>query len=124
VYTDTAIVDQTAIPKMIFSHTTTGATHGGQGTAGSFQTRPITDEDFNNITGSSVDTTNNQFTLPQGTYNIRGFSYFHRTERTQTRLYNTTASEVTLYGGAIFVNDPAATNCGTISSMEGVFTVS
>ena len=66
------------------------ATTGGTPTAGGWYTRPLNTEVHDPNNWASV--SSNQFTLVAGTYIIRAFAAFYRTNSTQIRLRNVTDS--------------------------------
>jgi hypothetical protein len=69
---------------------------GGTPVTGSWQVRVLNTIVYNN--GVLISLSNNQFTLPAGTYCIDWDAPAHRSKRHKTRLYNSTNGTVVAYG--------------------------
>ena len=78
-----------------FGHTEAQGTGGGSdgATADTYDQRPITDEWFNNIPNCVIDTTNNDFTVNPGVYEIDAEFTMGSVNEMQGALYNETAAD-------------------------------
>lgn len=92
--------------------------NGGTFTAGSWQTRDLTDSNTN-ITGASL--SSNQFTLPIGNYYIHATSPVYDVSAHQMQLYNITDSSVVLLGQSCFVN--ASFGASNTAVLSGQFSI-
>jgi len=75
-------------PLLHVSHQVADGNDGGTFTSGSYQTRPITTVQTNEIAGASL--SSNQITLPAGTYYIDGFALAYKVNSNRVKLYDVT----------------------------------
>lgn len=97
-------------------HTAASGNDGGTATSGSWQTRPLTTVQTNEI-GASL--SSNVLTLPAGTYILFGEAAFNVTDTAQLRIQNTTLSTTLLTG----VNIDTTSAQGGIATIRGRFTL-
>lgn len=97
-----------------------GGTNGGTFTQGAWRTRNLNTVATNTISGASLSA--DQFTLPEGTYEIFSSAPARSVNNHQTRLYNITDSET------VVVGTKERTDQGNVivtrSFLTGVFTIS
>lgn len=79
-------------PVVVLSHKESSGTAGGGQSAGSWATRKVNTEDLDTDTICTL--SSNEFTLPAGTYNVRGYFNFFNCVGGQVRLYNVSDSVV------------------------------
>lgn len=94
-------------------------TGGGTFTLGVWQIRTLNTSQVNTISGSSLDTVNNWFTLPSGSYFIRAFTPAYAVNRHKAKLFNYTDNSDVIFGSSEF----CSTSIQTTSRVEGTFTI-
>ncbi len=95
----------------------TSGTAGGTSTSGSWQIRTLNTKPTDTI-GSTL--SSNTFTLPAGTYFIDAKMFAFYCQNVQSRLYNITDSDVTLYGLTCHYS---AGSTASVSPVSGTFTI-
>lgn len=100
-------------------HQESSGVNGGTATSGSWETRKLTTEITNDITGASLST--NQITLPAGTYVITSVEKGMTIDVFKSKLRNITDSSDTLIGMSARSSATDATTCQ--SSIYGEFTI-
>lgn len=103
-----------------FRDVKTANTGGGTFTSGAWQVRTLNTSQVNTIPSASLDTVNNWFTLPSGSYYIRAFAPAYAVNRHKAKLFNYTDNTDTIFGSSEFVG----TTIQTSSRIEGNFTIS
>lgn len=97
--TGTTIPDST-LPKLgidkyaRFSDTKQVGISGGTFTSGSWITRTLNTEEFNSITGCTLNPSTSRITLPAGNYYIRAVAPAYAVEQTRAALYNNATSSM------------------------------
>lgn len=94
-------------------------TDGGTFTSGGWQTRTLNTEVFDNI-GSTL--SSNQFTLPAGTYKVKGIATGFSVSQHQCRLRNMTDG-VNAALGTNALSNPGSSEAATISEFNSIFTI-
>lgn len=112
---------QTSTPDLIIRDEKTSGTNGGTFTSGAWQTRTLNTAVRNVLSGASVDTGANTFTLPAGTYYFEAMAEVFNAQSHQIRLYNVTDNTPLEYGLSGFAG---STNAHDRALMEAVFTIS
>ncbi|MEK9691921.1 MAG: hypothetical protein VW235_03225, partial [Rhodospirillaceae bacterium] len=95
-------------------------TNGGTNTTGTWQTRTLQTEVFDEI-GSTL--SSNQFTLPAGTYSIDGWAVAFRVNNHKSRLYNTTDSSTAVLGSVAYSTNAGGAGDTNMSYVRGRFTI-
>jgi hypothetical protein len=94
-------------------------TGGGTFTLGVWQIRTLNTSQVNTIPSASIDTVNNWFTLPSGSYYIRAFAPAYAVNRHKAKLFNYTDNTDVIFGSSEF----CSTSIQTSSRIEGNFTI-
>jgi hypothetical protein len=102
-----------------FRDVKTANTAGGPFTLGAWQVRTLNTSQINTIPSASLDTVNNWFTLPSGTYFIRAFAPAYAVNRHKAKLFNFTDATDVIFGSSEF----CSTTIQTFSRIEGSFTI-
>jgi hypothetical protein len=79
-------------------HTVAPGVNAGSTTGGVWNTGPLNTVKTNTMTGASLDTVNNTFTLPAGKYRLQGFRGLFYANAYATRIWNITDSKTELLG--------------------------
>ncbi|MDD3493689.1 MAG: hypothetical protein PHZ19_09370 [Candidatus Thermoplasmatota archaeon] len=112
--------DYGAVPYVKVSDRKASGTYGGTFTSGAWRTRDLNtkDTDTHNIASLS----NNQITLPAGTYHCLIRCPTYKVQWHRARLYNVTGSAVLVVGGNAF--SYPGYNCAEPAIIQGRFTLS
>lgn len=102
-----------------FRDVKTANTGGGTFTASAWQVRTLNTSQVNTIPNCSLDTINNWFTLPSGSYYIRAFVPAYAVNRHKAKLRNYTDNADVIFGSNEFVS----TSVQSSSRIEGSFTI-
>jgi hypothetical protein len=118
--TSIPLVNQTALPYVKVSNTQTSGNPGGTATATAWTTMPLNTKDVD--TSSIATLTNNQVSLPSGTYRVSAYCPFYSNLSTiQMRLYNVTGSAILVQGGSVSGQNSSSMYPDYLS---GIFTIS
>lgn len=105
----------------IFRDEKVSGNDGGTCIAG-WNTRVLNATQHNDISGASL--SSNQFTLPAGTYRIRGEAPGYAINESQLGIYNITDAGYEDYGPVIYIpNSGLYTICGGISTVDIIVTI-
>ena len=96
-------------------------TAGGAFTSGAWQVRTLNTSQVNTIPSASLDTVNNWFTLPSGSYYIRAFAPALQVNRHKAKLFNFTDNTDIIFGSSEFCSNSSVIQ--TSSRIEGNFTI-
>ena len=108
-----------SVQMLSMSDQKTSGTSGGGASAGSWFTRAINTNHYNNITGASR--TGNQITLPAGTYWIIASAPAYKVDSFSTRFRDVTASNTVVIGSSEW-SSSAGNYAQTRSLLNGIFT--
>jgi hypothetical protein len=117
---DDGTLQLVAPPYIKFSNTQSSGTGGGSGTSGGWNTVPINTKDQDTTSIASL--ASNQMTLPSGTYQIRSFCPFSRTDKSQSRLRNVTDGSTIFTGQSLIAQNSISQDF--LSIIIGQFTLS
>ena len=116
----TGIISQQ--PYACFVDEKSAGTEGGTFTSGDWRTRVLnTTRGINSITGSSLNTSTNQFILPTGTYRLFASCPAYLVELHQSKLRNITDSSDTLIGTSEYC--ASSIQVSNRSFINGTFTI-
>lgn len=115
-----ALVRVNIAPDVIIQHQTPGGTSGGDFTAGSYQTRPLTTVLRNVDTVAAL--ASNQITLGAGDYYVEWESAAFDCDAHKSQLFDTTGASILAMGSAEFAENSYSGH--TMSHGCGVFTLS
>lgn len=108
-----------SVQMLSMSDQKTSGTSGGGASAGSWFTRTINTNHYNNITGASR--TGNQITLPAGTYWIIASAPAYKVDSFSTRFRDVTANNTVVVGSSEW-SSSAGNYAQTRSLLNGIFT--
>lgn len=108
-----------SVQMLSMSDQKTSGTSGGGASAGSWFTRAINTNHYNNITGASR--TGNKITLPAGTYWIIASAPAYKVDSFSTRFRDVTASNTVVVGSSEW-SSSAGNYAQTRSLLNGIFT--